>query len=306
MSIRRSTVQVPALATMWMQHRFSHVREFLEAGKRIGIQQFELGHVVRPEMLEGITRRDAEFPSIHAPCPTTIGLGSRQGIVFSALDEAKREAAVALTVQTLDVAQRLGASAVVVHVGHVEVDAALEKEMCRLYTALEEDTPRFQALRAQLVGARAEQAPPYLDAVRRSLETLVAEARKRGLRLGMENRVHYHEIPTLEEAQALLAEFDPGALFYWHDAGHAQVLQNLGFILHEAWLETFRGRMLGIHLHDVMGTRDHLVCGLGEIDWAWIAGYLAPDTLRTCEFDWYFEPEHLWQGVEVLDAAGCL
>lgn len=299
-------MQVPALSTMWMQRRFSHVREFVEAAKRIGFQQFELGHVVRPEMLEGITRRDGEFPSLHAPCPTTIGLGSRQGIVISALDEDKREAAVALTVQTLDVAQRLGAGAVVVHVGHVEVDQALEKEMRRLYAVLEEDSPRFQALREQLVRSRAEQAPPHLDAVRRSLETLVAEARKRGLRLGMENRVHYHEIPTLEEAQALLAEFDPQALFYWHDAGHAQVLHNLGFIRHKAWLEAFRDRMVGIHFHDVMGTRDHLACGLGEIDWGWLGGYLAPDTLRTCEFDWYFESEHLWQGVEVLDAAGCL
>jgi sugar phosphate isomerase/epimerase len=209
-------------------------------------------------------------------------------------------------VQTLDVAQRLGAGAVVVHVGHVEVDRSIEKEMRRLYVALEEDSPRFEALRQQLAEARAERASPHMDAVRRSLETLVAEARQRGLRLGMENRVHYHEIPTLEEARALLDEFDPDVLLYWHDAGHAQVLHNLRFIRHEAWLEAFGDGMLGIHFHDVMGMRDHLACGLGEIDWGWIGGYLTPDTLRTCEFDWYFEPEHLWQGVEFLDRAGCL
>ncbi len=299
-------MQIPALATMWMQRRFSHVREFVEAGKRIGFRQFELGHVVSPEMLEGITRRDAEFPSLHAPCPTTVGLGSHQGIVVSALDEDKRKAAVALTVQTLDTAQRLGAGAVVLHLGHVEVDRAIEKEMRRLHIAQEENSPRFQSLRQKLVEARVERASPHLDAVRRSLETLVAEARTRGLRLGMENRVHYHEIPILEEAQGLLAEFDPDVLYYWHDAGRAQVLHNLGFIRHEAWLEAFSDRMLGIHFHDVMGTRDHLVCGLGEIDWGWIGGYLTPGTMRTCEFDWYFEAEHLWQGVEYLDGAGCL
>ncbi len=61
-------MNVPALSTMWMQQRHAHVREFLEAGKRIGFTRFELGHVVRPEMLDGITRRVGEFPSIHALC----------------------------------------------------------------------------------------------------------------------------------------------------------------------------------------------------------------------------------------------
>ncbi len=297
-------MNTPALSTMWMQRRHRHVREFLEAGKRVGFTRFELGHVVRPEMIEGITRADGEFPSIHAPCPTTVGLGGAAGIVVSALDEDKRRAAVDLHVQTMDWAVALGCRVIVMHIGHAEIDRGLEREMRRLYIARQEDSPRYAALRAQLQAARAAHVGPHLDAVRRSLETLAREAARRGLRLAVENRYYYHEIPTPAEAHALLAEF--GDVEFWYDTGHAHVQHNLGLIPYRDWLNGLSARLAGIHVHDVIGTRDHLVCGLGEVDWPWVREHLKPDTFRTCEFDWYFEAEHLWPGVEFLRKAGCL
>ena len=297
-------MNVPALSTMWMQTRYSHVREFIEGGKKAGFTKFELGHVVRPEMLEGTTRRDGEFPTIHAPCPTTIGLGGRQGIVVSALDEDKRRAAVDLHIQTMDTAEALGSKVIVVHIGHVEVDLKLDREMRKLYIARQEDTPRYAALRQQLIQSRAANAAPYLDAVRRSLDMLTKEATRRGLRLAMENRYYYHEIPTPDEAHDLLGEFD--GLYFWYDTGHSRVLHNMGFIPCRDWLDGLSARLAGIHLHDVVGIRDHLVCGLGGVDWPWVREHLKPDTLRTCEFDWYFEAEYLRQGVEFLHKAGCL
>lgn len=297
-------MNTPALSTMWMQRRHKHVREFLDAGRRAGFTRFELGHVVRPDMLAGIMQRDGEFPSIHAPCPTTVGLGGRDGLVVSALDEDKRRAAVALHIQTMDTAEVLGCKIIVMHIGHVEVDESIEAEMRRLYIAGQEDSPRFAALRRQLQEARTANAAPHLDAVRRSLEVLMREAARRGLRLAMENRYYYHEIPTPEEARTLLAEF--GEVEFWYDTGHAHALHNLGFIPYRDWLDGLSARLAGIHLHDVIGVRDHLVCGLGEVDWPWVREHLKPDTFRTCEFDWYFEAEHLWSSVEFLRKAGCL
>lgn len=301
-------VNAPALSTMWMQRRHSHVREFIEAGKRLGFRKFELGHVVRPEMLDGVTRRDAEFPSLHAPCPTTVGLGGQQGLLLSALDKDLRLAAVGMTIRTLEVAERLGAGAVVVHIGRVDVTAGREnaQELRRLYMYQQEDSLLFELLRKQAVEQRSAHAPAHLDAARRSLEVLADEAEKRGLRLGLENRDSYYQMPTLDEMQILLSDVDPAVAGYWHDVGHAQILDRLGFIPHRAWLDAFRDRLVGIHFHDALGVRDHLVCGLGEADWSMIKGYLTPATLRTCEFDWYFEGEHLWQGVEFLEGAGCL
>jgi sugar phosphate isomerase/epimerase len=71
---------------------------------------------------------------------------------------------------------------------------------------------------------------------------------------------------------------------YWHDVGHAQVLQNLGFGMHEEWLRRFAGRIVGVHLHDVVGVTDHLAIGLGKLDWDMVARYLPAGALRTCEF----------------------
>jgi sugar phosphate isomerase/epimerase len=289
---------------MWMQKRYSRVREFIEGARKAGFTKFELGHVVRPEMLEGTTRCDGDFPTIHAPCPTTIGLGGSAGVVVSALDEDKRRAAVALHIQTMDTAEALGSSVIVVHIGHVEVDHRLDREMRKLYIAQQEDAPRYASLRQQLVESRAANAAPHLDAVRRSLDSLTKEAERRGLRLAMENRYYYHEIPTPDEAHALLAEF--GNLSFWYDTGHSRVLHNLGLVPCRDWLDGLSARLAGIHFHDVIGIRDHLICGLGEVDWPWVREHLKPDTFRTCEFDWYFEAEHLWQGVEFLDKAGCL
>ena len=49
---------------------------------------------------------------------------------------------------------------------------------------------------------------------------------------------------------------------YWHDVGHAQTLEHLSLCSHEEWLRRFAGQMVGVHLHDVVGVRDHLAAGL--------------------------------------------
>ncbi len=71
---------------------------------------------------------------------------------------------------------------------------------------------------------------------------------------------------------------------YWHDVGHGQVMEHLGFGPHEEWLQRFAERMVGIHLHDVVGLDDHQVAGGGVVDWDMIARYVPADALRTCEF----------------------
>jgi len=77
----------PSLSTMWIQHRFNHLNALFAASRAMGFQRFELGHVVRPEMLEGIQRGQYEISSIHAPCPANPGPWDR----LASLDERKRQ-----------------------------------------------------------------------------------------------------------------------------------------------------------------------------------------------------------------------
>jgi sugar phosphate isomerase/epimerase len=147
-----------------------------------------------------------------------------------------------------------------------------------------------------------------MRSVRRSLMELAEYAAQMGVRLGLENRFHYNEIPLPDELDDLLDLGGAEVLGYWHDVGHAQVLQHLGFGTHEEWLRRFagpQGRVIGVHLHDVVGVTDHLAAGLGQVDWDMVARYLPAGALRTCEFQPFNSPQEVAAGLKLLVEKGC-
>ncbi len=105
--------------------------------------------------------------------------------------------------------------------------------------------------------------------------------RKKGVFLGIENRFHFHEIPDFEEIGLILKTFQGAYIRYWHDVGHARVQENLGIIGHNDLLEAYSEKIIGIHLHDVRGLKDHLAPGQGEIDYEEIKPFLKPPLLRS-------------------------
>jgi sugar phosphate isomerase/epimerase len=118
----------------------------------------------------------------------------------------------------------------------------------------------------------------------------VRYARPRGVTLGLENRLHYHEIPSPEEAVDLLAEYAPDEAGYWHDTGHAEVWSRLGFTPHQRFFALLRSRLIGCHLHDVRGLVDHRAPGNGTLDWAMVRAGIPATAAHTCEID-QREPE---------------
>src|SRR5213080_362899 len=52
------------------------------------------------------------------------------------------------------------------------------------------------------------------------------------------------------ELAILLDEMNSPQLGYWHDFGHSQIKENLGFIDHAEWLRTVGPRTFGCHVHD--------------------------------------------------------
>ena len=158
-------------------------------------------------------------------------------------------------IATLEAAERVGARAVVLHLGRVPVEQELLAEYRRLESAEGPPTPELLAAVAAVLAARERLREPHLDAVLRSVDRLNREALRRGLLLGIENRFHPHEIPLHDEVGLILREFDGGAVRYWHDVGHALNHQRLGIGTQEAWLEAYGTRLAGAHLHDIRGGR---------------------------------------------------
>ena len=294
----------PVLSTMWLQKRFDRLNDFFAAGRAMGFRQFEPGAVITPPMLEGVVPGQQLIPSVHAPCPNIRHVSGQSAAgLFASTHEAERTWAVSRVKATIDLAVYLGARAVVLHAGQVEVSRALEKQVRELYSG--HRNPEHEQAKERLIAARARKQPANFAAARRSLEEVVPHAQAAGIKLGLEARYYYGEMPNLEEMHTLLADF-PDSVYYWHDTGHAQNLQNLGFTPHEEWLRAFGPRTLGVHFHDIQGLRDHLIPGMGEIDFAMVASYLPDEAIRTCEFDYPFSEEEMIAGVDFLRKMGCL
>jgi sugar phosphate isomerase/epimerase len=71
-------------------------------------------------------------------------------------------------------------------------------------------------------------------------------------------------------------------------------------------LRRFAGRMVGIHLHDIVGWRDHLPPGLGQVDWDMVARYLPAKAVPTCVCRSHNLPQELAAGLRLLAKKGCV
>jgi len=280
---------------MWMQHRAGHVREWWEQVRGLGFEQIELSHIITPAMIAGLEPGEIPVSSVHFPAPTVPHPTDARGAdkLIASPDPTLRGWAVDQARRSIDLAATWGASAVCIHAGAVEVPWRLEWALRQRWLGGYFGTPVYGRTLDELLTARAAAAEPYFSAVRRSLEEIAVYAQQMGVRIGVETRVHVFEMPSLEEAQIILAEHDPDVLGLWYDAGHVQVQANLGLAEPRAWLETCGPRIVAAHLHDTRGLRDHLLPGAGDIDFELLTAHLPADALRVCEFDWYFEPEEI-------------
>jgi sugar phosphate isomerase/epimerase len=291
-----------SLSTMWAKGRFSNGMEFVAQAKEFGFTHIEPNSSITPRMLDELIKSSMPILSIHSPCPARL---SSKGIPSSSLslssrDETGRKEAVDFARETIDLASKVGAKAVVLHLGEVPVEFDLEAKLHRFYQQGLADGKEYRQTKELLISQRAAKAPQYLESAEKSLLELSHYSEQRGIMLGLEKRFYFYEIPSLDEMAKLLSESDRNSVSYWHDMGHAEVQQRLGFVPHEEWLSRFKDRMLGIHLHDVLGITDHYCPGRGDVNWSLIAKYLPQGVIKVCEIGEWNDAEYLYQAVPFL------
>jgi sugar phosphate isomerase/epimerase len=280
-----------ALSTMWaVQPRFEHdLGGFMDRARELGYEAIEINHSMDAQQVGAILGYGIlPVTGVHAPAPLERDpvRGWNRGLNLASLDEEERTLAVQYTRRSVDCAQHAGAAAVIVHLGAAGVRPInADRKLRGMYPRREMATEPWDATIVEAKRERIEIAPPYLEQARRSLEELVEYAEPRGVALGLECRLHYHEIPLPEEAAALLAPYPAGVAGYWHDVGHAEVLHRLGLVERGSWFDLLAGRLLGSHIHDVDGLRDHRAPGNGDVDFAWLAERLPRTAARTLEID---------------------
>jgi len=224
--------------------------------------------------------------SLHnfCPIPPDLRKSGGGGDLFSLSDTRReeRQEAVKRTLQTIDHAHDLEADAIVLHCGRVEMPA----ETGPLYDRFRQENGVSEATRLWLEGkiaARDRLKPAHLDALCFSLEKLLQAADRRHVRLGLETRYHYHELPGPDDFSPLLQKFEGAPMGYWHDTGHAFVNEQLGLVAEGRLLENLSDRLIGIHLHDAEGLEDHRPPGSGRIDFTALASQMAPGVVQVLE-----------------------
>ena len=278
-----------SLSTCWNSARHTDGRAMLREIRELGFDYAELSHGIRislvPGILDAVKAGEMKISSLHNFCPLPVGVTTPSPNLyeFSSDRERDRHLAVKHTLNTLDFAVRVGAQLVVLHFGSMD----LKDYSGKLKTLLERGkrgTPEFYKLAAEASAARDAKKKKFYDHSRDTLRTLFGEAKTRGLKFGIEIREAVEELPLESDFKSLLEEFPAPVVYYWHDTGHAQIKQDLGFIDHAQFLGERADRLAGFHIHDVkFPARDHFPPGGGDIDFTSLKPFVKPEHIKVFE-----------------------
>jgi sugar phosphate isomerase/epimerase len=186
------------------------------------------------------------------------------------------------------------------------MNMSLEGELRALLEPGIVQSDEYLDIKFQCIQSRKDLAGPRLQAVKKSLNELIKFADQFQVKLGLENRYHFMDIPSIDEMGELLNLAESTRLGFIYDVGHAQALDRLGFYSHEDWLQRYSSRMFGSHLHDVIGVTDHYAPGLGEIDFKFIANFLPETAFRTFEMLPGNTLAQVNVGLDLMIETGCI
>ena len=280
-----------AISTAWNYKTDADLRAMLLQIKDAGLDQLELGYLLTRTQLEELIRLLPEMRmkvlSVHNFCPLPYdGPSPRHPSNYcrlSSLDPKESAKAVEWTNRSVDTAVRAGARALVIHAGTVELPDDPSRKIFELYSAGKKDTPEFKELRAQLIKARQRTSRPYIETLRGTLAQVMAYAKKKDIQIGLETRYYPVEIPNHEEVGLFLDLFEKDGMGYWHDVGHGEVNERLGFCPPMSYLRTYAHRLIGWHIHGVKVLKDHHAPFDGDFDLKKVIPYMKPQHIKIIE-----------------------
>ena len=278
------------LSTSFKSQQATNGTAFVERLRKFDIDGIELEYrindVLFRQLKEALKQSELKVVSIHNYFPIPAGLPHSPGggdlFLLSHPDKDERQQAIQMTTQSIKHARDLGAKALVLHCGRVEMDA--EFDLLKHYWNNNQiHSDKVQEFIRSKCKERDQLKSKHLESLLLSLDRLIHVAEEQNILLGIENRYHYHELPGLEDFKILFSEFNGGPLGYWHDTGHAHANEILGIIPPGALLETCSDHLIGVHLHDANGLHDHLAPGTGSIDFGNLKPFIKKETLLVVE-----------------------
>ena len=128
----------------------------------------------------------------------------------------------------------------------------------------------------------------YFNRAIEALEEIAEKAAEFKVKLAVESRSKYEDVPTEREMIALQNHFaDNEWVGYWHDFGHVQLKHNLRLLEHDFWLQHMEPFVIGAHVHDVVWPhRDHRVPFTGTLNYDRLLTHFKPEM----PFVWELSP----------------
>lgn len=296
-----------ALSTSWKSANTAEAKALLQSLECLPISGIELEYRISAPTFQDLKKMLAtsrlKVVSLHNFFPQPEkppGAGaSGDFYLLSSTDQDERRRAVRRTQKTIEHAAELDARAVVLHCGRVEMD----RDLSELYHFFESDqiySRSAQAFIQKKLEQRDTMKGKFLGSLLSSLYAICRTAEKHKVLLGLENRFHYDELPTLNDFELIFTELDGAPLGYWHDTGHAHVNERLTIVPAGSLLRKYADKLVGVHLHDAIGLEDHLSPGTGEIDFHGLKSYLKSGTLKVIELKSQVKESDVRQGIHFI------
>jgi sugar phosphate isomerase/epimerase len=295
-----------SFSTCWNSHRHTDGRAMLREIRSLGFDTAELSHGIRisllPGIIEAVEAGEMKISSLHNFCPLPMGINHAAPNLFkfSSTDPRERENAWRHTVKTIETAARFHAPVVVLHMGEIEMKEYTDR-LLEMIQKGDRDSPKYGVLCEEYLEKRDKKKEKNIANSAQMLERIANLAEQHGVKLGVENREALEEIPLDSEFDLFLRDFNRPSVGYWHDCGHAQIKQHLGFIDHRLHLLSMANRLIGFHIHDVeYPGRDHRPPGTGTVDFAALKPMVKPEHIKVFEFSPSLSPDEAAAGVAFI------
>lgn len=254
------------------------IHEILETG----FSEIELSHGMTIAKLPGIQAafKNKAFTccGVHNyfPAPVEVMIDAPDAYEFTSHRPFDRKRVMDMTKKSLEIAAEFHAKYLVLHMGSVPLKASQHTHpLTEMVAEGQQRSHTYIKKKISFIKKREKLSPLYYHRAIAALEELGEVAREHGVKLAIESRSRFEDLPNEREMLRLQDHFkDHPYIGYWHDLGHVQLKHNLGFLDHYEWLETISPHLIGGHFHDVeWPARDHRTPLTASLDFDKILEY---------------------------------
>jgi len=284
-----------AFSTCWNNSRHIEGEAMIGEIVGLGFSHIELSHGMTVAKIPGIRKAFAAgmftCAGVHNyfPSPVEVMIDAPDAYEYTSHRPSDRKRAMEMTLKTLELAAEFKAQYVVLHMGSAPMNTAkYTKPLTKTVSEGKQRDAGYIKDKIAFIKKREKLAPLYYHRAIEALEELAPKAQEYGVKLAVESRSRFEDMPNEREMVRLQEHFrDNPWIGYWHDFGHVQLKHNLGLLDHMEWLGTIAPHLIGGHVHDVQWpARDHRVPFTGELDYKKLLEFFPKD----CPLTWELSP----------------